>query len=47
MMVPFVDFLNHLPVDTHVSVFNLQNCIDKNTDFRMLLNKQQMDKLDP
>jgi len=47
MMVPMVDFLNHLPVDTQVSMFNLQHSKDKNTDYRIVFKKEFIEQLDP
>lgn len=47
MMVPLVDYLNHLPVDTIVSMYNLYHSKEKNTDFRMLFKKEFIESLDP
>lgn len=47
MMVPFVDYMNHLPVDTQVMMYNLENSKEKYTDFRMLYSKEFIEKLDP
>ena len=47
MMVPMVDYLNHLPVDTIVSMYNLYHSKEQNTDFRMLFKKEFIETLDP
>jgi hypothetical protein len=47
MMVPFADFLNHLPIDTQFEVFNLQHQNAKHTDFSVLYPKKFLEDLDP
>lgn len=47
MMVPFADFLNHLPIDTQFEVFNLQHSIAKHTDFSQIYTKKFIEDLDP
>jgi len=47
MMVPFADFLNHLPIDTQFEVFNLHHSGPKHSDFSMLYPKQFLEDLDP
>jgi hypothetical protein len=39
--------MNHLPVDTQVMMYNLENTREKYTDFRMLYTKEFIEKLDP
>lgn len=46
-MVPFADFLNHLPIDTQFEVFNLQHQNAKHTDFSVLYPKKFLEDLDP
>lgn len=46
-MVPFADFLNHLPVDTQFEIFNLQHSQPKNTDFSLIYSKKFAGELDP
>jgi hypothetical protein len=47
MMVPFADFLNHLPIDTQFEVFNLQHSNAKQTNFTTLYSKKFSEDLDP
>lgn len=47
MMVPMVDYLNHLPVDTSVSMFNLDHSKNRKTDYRMLFKQEFIESLDP
>ena len=47
MMVPFADFLNHLPIDTQFEVFNLHHSGPKHSDFSTLYSKQFLEDLDP
>ena len=47
MMVPFADFLNHLPLDTQFEVFNLMHSNTKQTDFSQLYSKKFLEDLDP
>ena len=47
MMVPFADFLNHLPIDTQFEVFNLKHSNTKHTDFTSLYAKQFLEDIDP
>lgn len=36
MMVPLVDYLNHLPIDTNVNMFNLQHSKDLKTNYEVI-----------
>lgn len=36
MMVPLVDYLNHLPVDTTVGMFNLMKTKDSKTNYEVV-----------
>jgi len=49
MMVPMVDYLNHMPVDTTIGLFNLKHTqSDQNkTDFSLLFKKEFLDDVDP
>ena len=46
MMVPMVDYLNHLPIDTNVSMFNLEHSKDRTTNYSMLFKKDFVEKVD-
>jgi hypothetical protein len=36
MMVPLVDYLNHLPVDTTVGMFNVHQCKNTKTNYEVV-----------
>lgn len=46
MMVPFADFMNHLPIDTQFEVFNLQYTPTKNTNFSNIFTKKFLEEID-
>ena len=48
MMVPFVDFMNHLTVDTTVDVWNLQHSkSSKRTNYSLMYSPDYIKSLEP